>query len=214
MRKLSSSYKIGAIGLLSFLAITIMPIDGEINANDGKHYGLLTLVQYDENSNEVFFQSTHNRLVNEGETFLLGASVFNNAASPVDNTAIGAICIKGGGAIDAASETETAVLFESDNTITEPNCIVDDTTTGFVDITTTPGTAVIGPLTFNEPTHIGATETILGIGICQSNGAVTPYTDCSVAGILFAIVDTADITLAAAETVQITYTFDITSPSD
>jgi len=214
MIKLPSSYKIGAIGLLAILAITTVPFDGETNSNEGKLYGLLTLVQYDENSIEVFSQSTHNRLVNEGETFLLGATFYNATTTGAANDQIGAICIKGGGAIDAGSEAETAVLFESDNTITEPNCIVDDTGEGFVDITSTQGTAVIGPLTFNEPTHIGNGETILGIGICQSNGAVTPYIDCSSAGILFAIVDTADITLATAETVQITYTFDITSIND
>ena len=213
MRKLSSSYKIGAIGLLAILAITIVPFDGETYSDEGKLYGLLTLVQYDENSNEVFSQSTHNRLVDQGETFLLGAT-FNEVAgaAPADNTQIGSICIKGGGAIDAGSEVETAVLFESDNTITEPNCIVD---VDNVDITSTQGTAVIGPLTFNEPTHIGNGETILGIGICQANGGVTPFTGCDTTGqILFAIVDTADITLASAETVQITYTFDITSIND
>jgi len=210
MKKMPNSYMIGAIGILTLLAITIVPFHGESNSNDGKLYGLLTLVQYDENSNEVFSQSTHNRLVDQGETFLLGATFFNNTASPADNTSIGAICIKGGGAIDAASETETAALFESDNTLTGTNCIVDSSGQG-VDLTTTQGTAVIGPLTFNEPQHIAATQTILGIGICQSNGAVTPYTGCDNAGILFAIIDTADITLASAETVQITYTFDIRS---
>jgi len=212
MSKLPGSYKISAIGLLAILAITIMPFDGETNSNEGKLYGLLTLVQYDENSNEVFSQSTHNRLVNQGETFLLGAS-FNEVAgaAPADNTQIGAICIKGGGVIDAGSEAETAVLFESDNTITGINCIVD---LDDVDITSAQGTAVIGPLTFNEPTHIANGQTILGIGICQSNLAATQYTGCDTAGILFAIVDTADITLATAETVQITYTFDITSDDD
>jgi len=209
MPKLYKSYKIGVIGLLSILAITIVPFYGETNSNEGKLYGLLTLVHYDENSNEVFSQSVHNRLVNTGETFLLQGG-FRETTAPADNTQIGAICIAQG-AIDDADEGETAANFDTANTQTAgTNCIVDS----LVDITTTQGTAIVGPETFDAPTHITSGETVNGIGICQSNGGTTPYTDCATAGVLFAIIDTADVTLAAAETVQITYTFDITSPSD
>lgn len=214
MPKLSNPYKIGVIGLLTILAITIVPFDGETNSNEGKLYGLLTLVQYDENSNEVFSQSIHNRLVNTGETFLLEAG-FRDSIAPADNLQIGAICIAQG-TIDAADEAESAADFDTANSQTSgTNCIVD----AAVDITTTQGQAVIGPETFTGGTHIAAGETVNGIGICQSNAGTTPYTDCingdgAASGILFAIIDTADVTLAASETVQVTYTFDITSPSD
>ena len=210
MNKLPSSYKIGAIGLLAILAITIVPFDGETYSNEGKLYGLLTLVHYDENNNEVFSQTVHNRLVDDGETFLLEAS-FREGTAPADNTQIAAICIAN--AVDDTNEGEDAAAFDLTNTIgigTAGNCLVDSA----VDISATQGTAIIGPETFTGATHLAAGQTISGIGICQGNGGGIPYADCATAGILFAVIDTADVTLLAAETVQITYTFDIRSPSD
>jgi len=204
----------GFIGLLGILAITIVPFDGETNSSDGKLYGLLTLVQYDVNNNEVFAQSIHNRLVDTGETFLLEAG-FREATAPADNIQIGAICIAEG-VIDDADELESASDFDTANTIGAfTNCIVD----AAVDVTTTQGTAIIGPETYTGATHLAGGDTVNGIGICQSNAGTTPYQDCingdgAASGILFAIIDTADVTLLASETVQITYTFDITSPAD
>jgi len=208
MSKLPNFYKIGIVGLLSILAITIVPFSGETNSIDGKFYGLLTLVQYDENRNEIFSQTVHNRLVNTGETFLLEAS-FTEGTAPADNTQIGVICIAEG-TISAADETDIATEFDSDNTLTGNNCQAD----GTVDITTTQGTAIIGPLTFAEPTHLAAADVVNGIGICQTFVATSPFADCATSGILFAVIDTADVTINAGETVDITYTFDITSDSN
>ena len=206
---MDKSPKICIVGFLSIMAITMVPFSSETNSNDGKFYGMITLVKYDENRNEVFSQSVHNQLVDEGETFLLGASFYDNVASPADNTAIGAICLTD---TVTVAEGEDASSFDTANGITEPSCIVVDVVTGFVDITTTQGLAVIGPLTFDAPTHIGATETVDGIGICQSNVGSTPYANCATAGILFAVINTADVTLASTETVDVTYTFNMTSP--
>jgi len=205
MSPLPKPYKMGFIGLLSILAIAILPVDGETNSSDGKLYGMLTLVQYDENNNEVFAQSIHNRLVNTGETFLLEAT-FSDGVTHAEAIQIGAICIAQGDP-DDADEAETAANFDTANTqTTGVNCKITTT----VDVTTTQGTAIIGPLTFDAPTNITSGETIQGIGIC--NSAAADYTDCATAsGILFAVINTADVTLLAAETVQITYTFDITS---
>jgi len=206
--KLPNLYKIGIVGLLSILAITIVPFSGETNSIDGKLYGLLTLVQYDENRNEVFSQTVHNRLVNTGETFLLQAS-FTETTAPADNIQIGAICIAEG-TIDDADEAEDAAAFDTANSLTGTNCQEDTS----VDITTTQGTAIIGPLTFAEPTHLAAADVVNGIGVCQSNAGTSPFANCATSGILFAVIDTADVTINAGETVDITYTFDITSPSN
>jgi hypothetical protein len=211
MSQIPNFTKFGIIGLSAILAITIIPFNDETNSNDGKFYGLLTLVNYDENGNEVFSQSVHNRLVNTGETFLLQASFREGTTAPLDNTQIAAICIAD--AVDEADEDELATDFDTLNTIaagTNGECIVDSA----VDITTTQGTAIIGPETFTGGTHLLAGQTISGIGICQSNGAAADYALCASAGVLFAVINTGDVTLAGAETVQITYTFDITSPND
>jgi len=208
MSKLPNLYKVGIVGLLSILAITIVPFSGETNSIDGKLYGLLTLVQYDENRNEIFSQTVHNRLVNTGETFLLQAS-FTETTAPADNIQIGAICIAEG-VIDDADEAEDNTAFDTANTLTGNNCQEDTA----VDITTTQGTAIIGPLTFAEPTHLAAADVVNGIGVCQSNAGTSPFANCATSGILFAVIDTADVTINAGETVDITYTFDITSDSN
>jgi len=185
-----------------------VPFSGEANSIDSKLYGLITLVQYDENRNEIFSQTVHNRLVDTGETFLLQAS-FTETTAPADNIQIGSICIAAG-TIDDADEAENAAAFDTANTLTGTNCQEDTA----VDITTTQGTAIIGPLTFAEPTHLTAGETVAGIGVCQSNAGTSPFTDCAGSGILFAVINTADVTINGGETVDITYTFDITSGSN
>ena len=200
---MDKSPKICIVGFLSIMAITMVPFSSETNSNDGKFYGMITLVKYDENRNEVFSQSVHNQLTDEGETFLL-ESTFREGTAPVDTAQIGSICITD---TVTVAEGEDASSFDTANGITGTNCIVD----AAVDITTTQGLAVIGPLTFIEPTNILANDTVDGIGICQANGG-TDFTDCANAGILFAVINTVNVTLAATETVDVTYTFNMTSP--
>ncbi len=78
-------------------------------------------------------------------------------------------------------------------------------------VTNSASTSVIGPLTFTGGTEVSANANIQSIAIC--NNAVSDYALCNVgSGIAFAVVDTNDVTLAADDTVQITYTFDVTSP--
>ena len=199
-------YELGILGLLSIMVITVVPLSSEIDSNDGKLYGFATLVKYDESKNEVFSQTVHNRLVDTGETFLLEAT-FREGTAPADGVQIGAICIAQDATYDDL-ETHTAAFFDGNNTQTSGvNCKIS----AAVDLTTQ-GLAVIGPLTFDAPTNIASDETVNHIGICQSAGA--DYTDCATAsGILFATINTANVTLAASETVQITYTFNMTSPN-
>ena len=81
-----------------------------------------------------------------------------------------------------------------------------------VDITTTQGQAVIGPITFTAGTNLPVDAIIDGIGICPGEvGSNTNFASCATAGILFAFVETSNVQLGTAETVDITYTFDITS---
>jgi len=89
--------------------------------------------------------------------------------------------------------------------VSDNRCIEDDV------VVTTSGTAVIGALTFTGGTNVVNGDTIHGIGICQAVDGNSTYRSCSEQGVLFAIIDTSDVTLNTAETVDITYTFDITS---
>jgi len=184
-----------------------MPAQIEPISNDLEFAGYLTLVKYDENGNNVFTQTLHNQLIDTGEDFLLRQAFQDGTGVAADNTQIGAICVT-----DEAisiSETTTATTFDSGNSITETNCIED----AAVDLSGAQ-TAVIGPVEFSAGTHVAAGDTITAVGICQSNGAGgINFNNCTTAGILFAVVDVADFTLAAAETAEITYTFDMSSPA-
>jgi len=194
------------IGLLGLFVVLIMPAQIEYISNDLEFAGYLTVAKYDENGNNVFTQTIHNRLVDTGEAFLL-QQVFQdgNAAKP-DNVQIGSICLTDETAF-TSSETMTAAEFDTANTITETNCIQDtavDIVVGQI--------AEIGPLTFSAGTHLADGDTITGVGICQND--VTDdldFNNCTTEGILFAAVNIPDVTLNAGETAQITYTFDMTS---
>ena len=68
--------------------------------------------------------------------------------------------------------------------------------------------------TFSAGVNLADAETITAVGICQNNsGGDNDFTDCATAGVLFAVVDISDVTLALGETAQITYTFDMSSPA-
>ena len=195
------------IGLLGLFVVLIMPAQIEPISNDLEFSGYLTLAKYDENGNNVFTQTIHNQLVDTGETFLLQQVFQDGTAANADITQIGSICVTDG--VVSISETETAAAFDTANTITETNCIED------FNVELSGGqTAIIGPLTFSAGVNLADGDTITAVGICQTNSAGNfDFTNCATAGILFAVVDIIDFTLAAGETAQITYTFDMSSPT-
>lgn len=170
--------------------------------------GWFLIEHYDKDHNLISTESIYNRVVDTGEDFI-NDQVFEDSVTSADNAQIGSICI-GDQATVVVAEAEAASDFDGDNGITENNCKEDNT------VTTATSTAVIGPLTFTcGGTNCADNDTITGIAICQND--VTDNTDfnnCATEGIMFSVVDISDVTLAASETVDITYTFDITSPSD
>jgi len=192
------------IGLLGLFVVLIMPAQMESISNDLEFAGYLTLVKYDENGNNVFTQTIHNRLVDTGEDFLLQQVFQEGTAANADNSQIGAICVAEG--VISISETMTATTFDVSNTITGTNCIEDTA------VALSSQTAQIGALTFSAGTHVANGDTITAVGICQNNSATdADFSDCATTGILFAVVDVADFTLNAGETAEITYTFDMSS---
>lgn len=199
-----TSHTISAAVFFTIFTTAVIPFDFEKNDFDQKFYGFATIEKLDVNGNNVFTQQVHNRLVDTGETFLL-QQTFQDSTSASDNTQIGAICVSDE-AITVA-ETVTAATFDSGNGVTENNCKEDTT------VTISSQTAQVGPLTFQAGSiNVANGDVIRSIGICQND--VTDdgdFNDCATEGILFSVIDTSDVTLNSGETVQITYTFDITS---
>ena len=203
---LRQASKIASPILFMITIMIIFPAPAESTSNEVVFYGSAEITKYDPSGNAVYTQIVHNRLVDTGEDFLLDQT-FQDSATVADNAQIAVICIFQGTIVVA--ETETASDFDGDNTLTETNCKEDTA------VTTTGSTAVIGPLTFAAGgTNAADGDIIAAIGICQpATGSDADQANCDEEGILFAIVDTTDVTLNTGETVQITYTFDITSAS-
>jgi len=201
--------KVAGFALMGILAMMVIPGDLDYSQNELIFYGAATMVQKDALGQEIFSQTIHNRIVDSGEDFLLHATFEDSGFSDVaNNQQIGSICIS-----DAASpvvaETETASDFDGDNGITENNCEEDNTVT----TTNATGLAVIGAITFTcGGDNCADDDTITAIGICQNSAnSAGPLLNCAPRGSLFAIVDVTDTQLGASETVDITYTFDISS---
>ena len=205
-------YKYLGIGMLGFFIFMMIPgIDQTIEQS--KMYGVATLVAYDLERNEIFSQTVHNRLLDTGED-LINDMVFSDGSTDVaDADAVGSICAYDDSATTiatlAADETTTAAAFDTGNANGQTECVTDIS----VD-TTGASIAVIGPLTFTGGTNVDATGTVNGIGVCNAHNTDAAFNDCATEGALFAIVNTSDVTLGAGETVDITYTFSLASPSN
>jgi len=201
--------KIAGFALMGVLAMMIIPGNLDTTESEFAFYGAATMVQKDAFGQEIFSQTVHNRVVDSGEEFLLDAVFQDGGVDVADNVQIGSICIS-----DAASpviaEGEAASDFDGDNGMTETNCMEDTT------VTTSGGTAVIGPLQFTcGGTNCADDDVITMIGICQNDASDDgDFNNCATEGILFALIDVTDTTLATSETVDITYTFDISSSGD
>lgn len=195
------------LGLMSVFAMMVIPGNFDSINNELVFYGAGTLTQYDKFGNEVFSQTVHNQVVDTGEDFLLDQT-FQDGVSVADNVQIGSICI-GDQATVAVAETETAADFDGDNTITEANCKEDTT------VATTGSIATINPATFTcGGTNCADDDIITGFAVCQNDATDdSDFIDCATEGIMFAVIDSADTQLGAGETLNITYSFDITSGS-
>ena len=206
-------YKAIGLGLFGLFFMLVIPTGLESQQDNVLLYGTGTIVQKDASGEVILENVVHNRIVNTGEQFMMNAT-FRNSSTDVENSrAISTICLYRGSFSTIDSETTTATSFDNANTITGIECQVESTN----DVTTTPGQGIVNG-TFSEPTHASATDEIGAIGVCQDAAAqsdATDFNNCAQNGsILFSVFDITNVTLGTGGTVDITYTFDITSPND
>jgi len=210
--------KLAAFGLLGFLVVLILPANVD-EQTPSFLYGAATLVAYDAHGNEFFAQTVHNQLFDEGEDFLLNQGFADlGGLAVVDTIQIGAICLSAD-IVPSILETDTNDDFNTAHdiddgagaTIATLNCVTDGVSTGGV--TSTLQVVTIGPLTFTaQDDNTGnwfAADTVTNIGICDAASGDADVRGCTTN--LFAVVDTSDVTLADNETVDVTYTFDLSS---
>lgn len=214
MIRTNQKYTITSIGLLTVLTMALIPGSISLSADDAKFYGAAEMVLYNIQGDEKFRQTVHNQLVDSGETFLLIGAFADGTAAVADSLNIGTICVTD--ATLTIDETDDAAVFQTSNTLDGnalSNCIES---TG---VTYLSGVATLGELTFTAGSagNIPATSTINGIGVCQNTGSdhagCSGAADGSGTSVLFAEVVTSSVTLADGESVDITYTFDISSSS-
>ena len=199
---------IGA-GLMGLFILMVLPAGMDNIQEDGKFYGAANLLVRDASGNELFQQTVHNRLLDTGENYIVSQTFVGGGDPALDNTQMSAICVTD---IITVSEVDTALTFSGGNNTlggtnhchpTTPNIVGD-------------GTVILGPEQFTGGTDIGAAETIRSIAICADN-AGADYVDCDTAAanaIAFAAIVTSSVQLGATETVDVTYTFDMSSPSN
>ncbi len=197
---------IGA-GLMGLFILMVLPAGMDNIQEDGKFYGAANLLVRDAAGNEIFYQTVHNRLLDTGENYIVNQTFVGGPALGADNSQMSAICVTN---VTTVSEGDTAATFSrpvmnlngtNHCHTTTPNIVGD-------------GTVVLGPHTFVGGANIGATETIRSISICSDNDGGTNYPDCDVGGsnpIAFAAIVTSSVQLGNTETVDVTYTFDMSS---
>ena len=199
--------KITGISMVGLTALLLLPSSfSMLDTDEVNFWGAANMVSYDSEGNEILSQKIHNRIVDTGEEFILD-QVFQDTATSADNVQIATICaFENSTSSVSVREGIVNTDLDGDNTINDDDRCIEDTA-----VTTTGGQGIIGALTFTGGTNVANGDTIHGIGICQASSANDTYRNCQTQGILFAIVDTSDVTLNAAETVDITYTFDLSS---
>ena len=201
-------YKIASLGLLGLLVVLVMPVSEESTITS-PFYGGATMVLYDEDGQEKFSQTVHNRLFDVGEDFIL-TQVFTDIAgtdATTDATQVGAICIAAG--TPSTDEADTLSQINAQDTSSggaaASRCITDQNgVTNATQIATIDATFITG-------TNWDADDTISHITICAAASDTNPVTDCVAP--FFALVDTSNVTPTGTETVTITYTFDISNNS-
>ena len=205
--------KVAGFALMGILAMMIIPGNVDSPSNDHTFYGSATMIQKDGSGQEIFSQTVHNRILDVGELYLLNQTFQEpTALALADNIQIGSICISQSATVPV--EALTAATFDSNDSLTENNCKQDES----VSISIASQTATVGSLQFTcGGTNCADDDVVRTIGICQNQSAGSAdYANCASGGtgsggILFAAVDVTDTTLGTSETVDITYTFDISS---
>ena len=179
-------------------------------------YGVAVIEHVGADGQILSTETVHNQLLDAGEQHILQQAFTDGSTDVADATQVGAICLSADNT--APTETMTAATFNTnadadDNASSSAvNCKTDNT----VDLTTTAGTAVVGPLTFEVGTAATNNwyngDTPRQIGVCAAESADADVRGCTAP--LFATVALSGTSaLATGESLTVTYTFNIASPS-
>jgi len=199
-------YKYIGMGLFGLFIMMVLPSGMDSLQEQGKFYGSAHLLVRDAAGNELLSQTVHNTLLDTGEVFIIDQAFTGGAADVLDTNQISAICVTD---VTTIGEGSVAADFSGVNNglggtnhchVTTPNHVGDGSVTLFA--------------IFTGGVDVAIADTIRSIAICNNNGAGGDYADCDTPanGIALAAITTSAVQLGDTETVDITYTFDLTSP--
>jgi len=209
-------YKIASLGLIAVLAIMIVPASFESSSNDrASFYGYSVLSVMDISGVTVFESGLHNEVINEGVQFLLNSATDDGNAGPAQADSINAICIDVdvqpiSNLFSSTNETITFATFNDNDGDTDDdnlNCEPVTFTATTANADGSDGNTVSTTANFAAGSdNMEDGQIIVGIAICNNASVVADF-NCDAA--LLAMIDTADVTVGAGETVDITYTLNL-----
>lgn len=179
-------------------------------------YGVAVVEHIGVDGQIISTETVHNQLLDAGEQHILEQAFGDGTTAVADNVQVGAICLSADNT--APTESMTAATFNTnadadDNASSSAvNCITDDV----VDLTTTAGIAVVGPVTFQVGTSASENwyngDTPAQIGVCAADSGDAAVRGC-VAPLFATVALTGTSALATGESLTVTYTFNIASPT-
>ena len=210
--------KIAGFGLLGLAALMVIP-SGVSADTAPMMYGIADIEMRDADGNVKLAQTVHNQLTDEGEEFLID-QVFDTADAAEPIYRVSDICIL------STSHTDYSEGTTSDDTDFDGPAVsnkYNDRRTCAGTVTDNGSSAQIGPVVFTADPDFNVGETISGFMVCGVNNgsncnsivtSVFPDPQPVAVPVGLAAVDINDVTLPnSGDSLTITYTFDISTPS-
>ncbi len=199
--------KVIGSGLLGLFVLMIFPSTMTDVVTEPIFYGTANVVLADSDGNALMKQTVHNRITDEGETYLIDQVFDTGVAQVADQNRIGAICIY---------ETSDANIVEGTvnglaNGLTSQGgdfCHVTTAMSNSGSISTTDAEVFTSGIDFTSG------DTISAILICAKNGDDLNFAACSTPGgaaVAMAALIISNVTVSGSDTVTITYSFNVTT---
>ena len=220
--------KIAGFGLLGLAALMVIPSGVSADVAPMIFYGTADVQLADADGNVKLVQTVHNQMTDEGEAFLIDQVFDTDATAYTGDVRVSSICLL----TDSHTDLDTAdlealnsiepseagyVIPSGSNTGTDRNCGANPSG----DVTKNGSTAVIGPIQFTAGTDFDTGQTISGFSVCANGRNATHCDNTSGAAntpsgsdpeTMLAVVNISDVGLPnSADTLTITYTFDIST---
>ena len=198
--------KVIGVGLLGLFVLMIFPSTMTDVATEPMFYGTANIVLADSDGNTLMKQTVHNRITDEGETYLIDQVFDTGVTQQTENSRIGAVCIY---------ETSDSNIVEGTvNGLANGLTVVGgDICHVTAAMSNSAQTSVTDAEVFTSGVDFTSGETISAILICAKNAGDVDFATCATPGqatALAALIIT-NVTVTGSDTVTITYTFDITT---